>query len=127
MEEKTTSNISSMIESILNDVNALIRGHIELAKAEIQESLKNALQSSALFIIAILFGHFALVMLLISAGFGLVSAGLSAWAAFFILACAILILGGLALWLAVRRLKKVRGPVKTLNSLSETTQSFRLD
>ena len=127
MEEKPTSNISSMIESILNDVNALIRGHIELAKAEIQESVKNALQSSALFIIAILFGHFALVMLLISAGFGLVSAGLSAWAAFLILACAILILGGLALWLAIRRLKKVRGPVKTLNSISETTQSFRLD
>ena len=125
MDNKSSQNLSSMIESILNDVNALIRGHIELAKAEIQDSVKNALQSSALFIIAIGFGHFACIMLLISAGYGLVAAGLSPWAAFLILALVILVLGGLAMGVAIRRMKKVRGPVKTLDSITETAQTLK--
>lgn len=125
MDQKPEQNLGSMIESILNDVNSLIRGHIELAKAEIQASVKNAMQSSALFIIAVGFGHFALIMLLISAGYGLVALGLSPWLAFLILAITILLLGGLAMWLAIKRIKKVRGPVKTFDSISATAQTLR--
>ena len=125
MDQKPQQNLGSMIESILTDMSSLIRGHIELAKTEIQDSIKNALQSSALFIIAFGFGHFAVILLLISAGYGLVSLGLPAWAAFLVVAITVLVLGVLTLWLAIRRLKRVRGPQQTLTSLNETTQTFK--
>ena len=126
MTEKPQSSIAEMIDSITSEFSALVRGHIDLAKAEITESVRNGLKSSALFLIAFTFGFFAIIMLLISAGYGLVAAGLPAWLAFLMLALAIVLLAALSLATAIARMKKVRGPVKTFASLTETSKSIRI-
>lgn len=126
MDSESSSTLGSMIESIISDFSKLIRGHIALAKAELQVSAVNALRSVALFIIAIIFGHFALVLLLISAGYGLVAAGLAPWFAFLVIALVVILLGSIAMIIAIRFFKKVRPPVRTMNALSETADTIQL-
>lgn len=125
MSEQEKTSLSEMIESITSDFTSLIRGHIDLAKAELLESFRSALQSSALFLVTFGLANFAATLLLVSAGFGLVAAGLPAWAAFLILGLVVLIAAGYCLWLAGRRFKSIRGPVKTMAALNATTESIK--
>jgi Flp pilus assembly protein TadB len=125
MSEQEKFSLGEMIESITSDFTALIRGHIDLAKAELLESFRSALQSSALFLITFGLANFAVTLLLVSAGFGLVAVGLAAWAAFLILGFAVLLIAVLCLWLAGRRFKKIRGPVKTIASINATTETIK--
>ena len=119
------TSLGSIIESIVNEFTTLVRGHIELAKSELTESFRNGLQSSAFFLVTFGLANFAVTLLLVAAGFGLVAAGLSAWAAFLILGGVVALLALWSLWFAVRRFKQVRGPVKTIASLSATTENIR--
>ena len=125
MGEQEKSSLSGMFESITSDFTSLIRGHIDLAKAELFESFRNALQSSALFLVTFGLANFAVTLLLVSAGFGLVAVGLPAWAAFLILGLIVLVGAGFCLWLAVRRFKKIRGPVKTIASINATGETLK--
>lgn len=125
MSENEKTSLVGIIESIVNEFTTLVRGHIELAKSELTESFRNGLQSSAFFLITFGLANFAVTLLLVAAGFGLVAAGLSPWLAFLILGLVISLLALASLWFAVRRFKQVRGPVKTIASLSATTETIR--
>lgn len=125
MSEQEKSSLGEMIESITSNFTSLIRGHIDLAKAELLESFRSALQSSALFLVTFGLANFAVTLLLVSAGFGLVAAGLPAWAAFLILGLIVFIGAALCLWLAGRRFKQIRGPVKTIASINATTETIK--
>lgn len=125
MSENEKTSLAGIIESIVNEFTTLVRGHIELAKSELTESFRNGLQSSAFFLITFGLANFAVTLLLVAAGFGLVAAGLSPWLAFLILGLVISLLALASLWFAVRRFKQVRGPVKTIASLSATTETIR--
>lgn len=125
MSENEKTSLVGIIESIVNEFTTLVRGHIELAKSELTESFRNGLQSSAFFLITFGLANFAVTLLLVAAGFGLVAAGLSPWLAFLILGLVISVLALASLWFAVRRFKQVRGPVKTIASLSATTETIR--
>lgn len=125
MSENEKTSLAGIIESIVNEFTTLVRGHIELAKSELTESFRNGLQSSAFFLITFGLANFAVTLLLVAAGFGLVAAGLSPWLAFLILGLVISVLALASLWFAVRRFKQVRGPVKTIASLSATTETIR--
>ncbi|NBY14900.1 MAG: phage holin family protein [Actinobacteria bacterium] len=125
MSDNNKASLGEMIESIVSDFTTLIRGHIELAKSEVLESFRNGLQSSAFFLITFGLANFAVTLLLVAAGFGLVAAGLPAWAAFLILGLVILLLAVASLWFAIRRFKQIRGPVKTIASLNATTETIR--
>lgn len=125
MSAQDKSSLGEMIESITSDFTSLIRGHIDLAKAELLESFRNALQSSALFLVTFGLANFAATLLLVSAGFGLVAAGLAPWAAFLILGLVVLLGAGFCLWLAGRRFKQIRGPVRTIASINATTETIK--
>ena len=125
MSDQEKSSLGEMIESITTDFTSLIRGHIDLAKAELLESFRNGLQSSALFLVTFGLANFAATLLLVAAGFGLVAAGLPAWAAFLILGFVVFALAGICLWLAAKRFKQIRGPVKTIASISATTETIK--
>jgi len=125
MSEQEKSSLGEMIESITSNFTSLIRGHIDLAKAELLESFRSALQSSALFLVTFGLANFAVTLLLVSAGFGLVAAGLPAWAAFLILGLIVFIGAAFCLWLAGRRFKQIRGPVKTIASINATTETIK--
>jgi len=125
MSDKSNSSISAMINSMLEDVVALLRGHIELAKAEIKESVSSFLKSSVLLLVAIFIGHLALISLLVTAGFGLVAAGLAPWAAFLVISLVLLGLTGLIIWAGIRKLKSLSKSHRTVDAFNETAETLR--
>ena len=54
-------NLTGLINSITENVTNLVRGHIELAKAEAIAALKNAMKSSVLFLIALAMVNLAMI------------------------------------------------------------------
>jgi uncharacterized membrane protein YqjE len=125
MSDKSGPSISAMINSALEDMVALLRGHIELARAEIKESVSSFLKSSALLLVAVSVGHLALIFLLVTAGFGLVAAGLAPWLAFLIVSVVLLVLTGALVWAGVRKLKGLSNSHRTLDAFNETAESLR--
>ena len=125
MSDKSSSSISEMINSMLEDVAALLRGHLELAKAEFKESVSNFLKSSFLLLVAVFTGHLALTFLLVAAGFGLVATGLDPWAAFLIVALTLLVCTGFFIWSGVRKLKSLSSSHRTVDAFSQTAETLR--
>jgi uncharacterized membrane protein YqjE len=59
-------SLIGVVTTIIESVIFLVRGHIELAKAELTEAFKNVVKSSVLFLIAIVLINLSVVFLLIS-------------------------------------------------------------
>lgn len=125
MSEKSGPNLTSMINALTEDISALVRGHIELAKREIQESVVNLAKSSAYFMVAISMAHLASIFLLVTLGFGLVAAGLPEWAAFFIVSV-LLVAGTIGFLVAgKKRLQRLKSATRTIDAFSETADTLR--
>jgi len=125
MSDKSGSSISEMINSMLEDVAALLRGHLELAKAELKEGVSKFLKSSVLLLVAVFIGHLALIFLLVAAGFGLVAAGLEPWAAFLTVALGLLVCTGFIIWSGVRKLKSLSSSHRTVDAFTQTAETLR--
>jgi len=124
MTENQDKNLASMISSIMDDVTALIRGHIELAKLEIQESVKNVVKSSVMFLVAIGFMSLATVFALISISYGIAAAGWPVWAGFLIVAAALLVMAIVLMFLGRNRIQKAKTN-RTVSSIVATAETLR--
>lgn len=112
--------LGALIADAIADVQSIIRNQIELAAAEVAQSLKRALKSSVSFIFAILLLVVSVFLLVIAFGFGLVALGVPAWLAFLILAGSFVLLAGFLLLIAGRNAAKITGPKLALRSFERT-------
>ncbi len=124
--ETPERTLGQLVADATNDISSIIRSEIALAKAELSADAKRAGIGAGMFAIAGLFAFLALILLLISAAYGLVAAGLAPWLAFLIVA-GILLLTGLILALAGKRsLGHVQGkPERAIKSTQETIAAVR--
>ncbi len=114
------ASIGTLVSAATRDVSALVRSEIELAKIELKADAKAGARGAALFVIAAVFGFFVLVMLLIAFAEGLVAAGLWRWVAYLVVAFVLMILAGIAAAIALRSLKKVKAPERTIETTKDT-------
>jgi succinate dehydrogenase hydrophobic anchor subunit len=71
-----------LLTDALHHLTQILRGEVALAKAEVEEKLRNAVSGLVLLILAFATGLVALTLLAAAAAFGLVAQGLAAgWAA----------------------------------------------
>jgi hypothetical protein len=115
-------SLGQLVASATQDLGALVRGEIQLAKAELQSSAIAAVKGSALFIVAALLVGMAFFMLCFAAAYGLVAAGLPEWLAFLIVAVVFLLVAALIAWLGLRSLKKIGPPTLTIESVHEAKE-----
>ncbi|GAB3400175.1 phage holin family protein [Flindersiella endophytica] len=115
-------SLGQLVASATQDLGALVRGEIQLAKAELQSSAIAAVKGSALFIVAALLVGMAFFMLCFAAAYGLVAAGLPEWLAFLIVAVVFLLVAALIAWLGLRSLKKIGPPTLTIESVQEAKE-----
>ena len=125
MTEKREKSFPAMVASLIEDMIALVRGHIELAKTEIRDAVTSVLTSTVYFIVALMVGWFALLFLLVAGALGINAAGLPLWASFLIMTVVMGILIGILVWRGVRRLKKMRSSRLSFESLNKTAEMFR--
>lgn len=114
------SSLSSLVNSAIVDGQALVKQQIELTKAELSASAKQAAASSGMFIGAAVFGFLAFVFLLVAAAYGLVKAGLDEWAAFLIVALVLILVAAILGLLGRSRAKKIGPPERAIHELELT-------
>ena len=111
--------VGTLVQSAMADMSTLVRGEIELAKAEIGRSAKKAGISVGLFGAAGVLAAFAGIYLFVTIAEALTALGLPRWISYGIVTLFLLIVAGIAALIGRRMLKKVEKPERTLETLSD--------
>jgi len=117
--------VGDLIKGITDDVKSLVRGEIELAKAELVPSAKNAGVGAGMFGGAGYFGVNGLLLLYIAAALGLAALGVPAWLAFVIVGVVLLVIAGILALIGLRLVKKVKGPEATVAQANQTVTEVK--
>lgn len=112
--------LSKLIESLQADVTGLVHDHIELAKAELRETAKNATIGAGLNILALGVAWVGIIFLFIAGAYGINAAGLDLWLSFLIMAVGMFIFAGICVALGALKFKKAAKPKRTIQSLNAT-------
>ena len=119
-------NLTGLINSITENVTTLVRGHIELAKAEVIAAIKNALKSSVLFLIAIAMVNLGMIFLFIGLAFWVSQAfGLASSTGFFITAGVLILVALVFVGIALAKVKSIFESRKTIDSINATSQTLQ--
>jgi uncharacterized membrane protein YqjE len=118
-------SIGSLISGLLQDIRLLVTQEIDLAKRELSEKV-SAISRSAVSIVlgAVLAigGLFVLMAALVL----ILDLFMPAWVAAFVLALALLAVGGLVLFLGIQKLKKMKYvPERTVKTVEEGVQRVK--
>jgi hypothetical protein len=124
MDSNSDTSVSTLVNSAITDAQNLVRQQIELAKAEVAQSAKQAAGASGLFVGAAVLGFLAFVFALVAGAYGIVAAGLPVWAGF-------LIVGGILLLIALilglvgkSRTKHITPPQRAIAGVERTKASL---
>jgi apolipoprotein N-acyltransferase len=121
-EERT---LGQLVAQASDDLSGIIRAELALAKAELREDVKYAAMGGGLFGAAGYLGVLATVTLVITIAYGLVAAGLKAWAAFLIVTVALLLIAALLALVGRSRIRKVTPPERTIRSTKEAIAAVK--
>lgn len=112
--------LGQLVVQAQRELTSVLRGEVELAKAELKDSAAAAGTGAGLFGAAGFLGVVAFILLSIAAAYGLVAAGLHPAVAFLVVAAVYLLLAGILALVGRSRLRKVSPPERTKASLAQT-------
>lgn len=118
--------IGALVNSALQDLSALVRDEIALAKAETMGDIKKGVISVVMFLVAAVFAVFGLIYLLHTAAWGLVAAGLSPWLGYLIVALVLFVLAVIVALTGLSKIKKVDPkPERTIATTKDTIDTLK--
>ncbi len=112
--------VGQLVVQAQREFAAVVRGEVELAKAELKDSAAAAGRGAGMFGAAGFLGVVAFILLSISAAYGLVAAGLHPALAFLVVAGVYLLVALVLVLVGRSQLRKVSPPERTKASLAET-------
>ena len=118
-------SVGSLVQSAMADVSTLVRGEIELAKAELGKSAKKAGIGAGAF------GAAGVVLAFSGFFFGIALAefltwlGLTRWISYLIVWFLLVLLAGVAALVGRRYIKRIEKPERTLETLRELPEVAR--
>jgi hypothetical protein len=118
------ASVAALVNSALADSQSLVKQQIELAKSEIAHSAKRAASTSGLMIGAGVLALHAFLFLLFASAFGLVAAGLPAWAGFLIVAGVLSVGTGVLISVGVSQAKQIGPPKRAISAAHETRSAL---
>ncbi|HYN57824.1 MAG TPA: phage holin family protein [Motilibacterales bacterium] len=124
MDSNSGSSVSTLVNSAITDAQSLVRQQIELAKAEVTQSAKQAAGASGLLIGAAILGFLAFVFALIAGAYGFVAAGLPVWAGFLIVGGILLLIAIILGLLGKSRTKQITPPQRAISQAEKTKASL---
>jgi hypothetical protein len=119
------ASIGRLVAGIQQDLTILVRGEIDLAKAELRQSVAQGGVGGGLIGAAAFLVLLAVVLGSIALAYGLVAFGLHPGWAFLIVAGFYLLLAGALALLGRNRLGRVRGPERAQKVAARVRQAFR--
>ncbi len=117
-------SIGNLVRDASAQLSTLVRAEVELAKAEVVSEVRKGLKGSVYFIIALTILLFSLFFLFLALG-EVIDIWLPRSAAFGIVFAVMLLGAGLFALLGYRRVRSIRKPERTINSLQEAVQLTR--
>ena len=113
MPDQQTSELAKAVQEITEKAQLLVHEEIELAKAEMTEKVTKLVKGAIFGVVAGVFAVFALIYLLHALSWGIwevIGGESNFWLGFLITGTLILILGGIAGFIAMRLIKKGSPP-----------------
>lgn len=120
-------SIGDLVNQAIRDVTQLVKCELALAKLELRDDAKRLGLAAGLCAIATLAGFLILVMLCWAFAYGLITLGVWPWAAFLIVAGALLLLALLALLIVVIKVRGISGLGKTRQTVQEDLALLQRD
>jgi ABC-type multidrug transport system permease subunit len=111
--------IGKLVVDAFDDFGILLRNIIELAKSELKVSFSTGGLAIALFILAGFLGLLSIIMVSFAAAFFIAMAGLDIAWGFLIVFGAYIALAALLGLLGYRKIRKVKGPTRTIAQAQE--------
>jgi uncharacterized membrane protein YqjE len=121
------ASIGALVAGIQQDITTLVRGEVELAKAELRESAARAGAGAGMFAAAAFLVLLAVVLISIALGYGLVALGLHPAWAFLIVAAFYLLVAAVLGLLGRSRLQRIKGPERAQRAATRVGQVLRHD
>ncbi len=120
-------SLGDLVALAAKDVSQLVRYEIELAKTELKGDVRRVGMAGALAGVAAFVGCLVLVLLCIAFAYGLVALGIWTWAAFLIVAGTCVLLAGVAVGIALLKVRHLSGLRKTRKTVTEGLGMLRHD
>jgi fatty acid desaturase len=125
-DEALERTLGQLVADATHDISSIMRSEVALAKAEIRADAKKAGAGAGMFATAGVLAFLALILLLISAAFGLVAAGLPPWAAFLIVAGVLLVIGVILVLVGKHNFDNLKGkPERAIKNVQDTIAAVR--
>lgn len=118
-------SLGDLVALAAKDVSQLIRYEIDLAKAELREDARRVGVAAGLGGFSFFFGCLVLVFLGFAYAFGLIAAGVWAWAAFLIVAGTCVVFAAAAVGIAYLRVRKLSGLRLTKKTVTQDLDMLR--
>ena len=112
-------SLGDLVSLAAQDVSQLIRYEIDLAKTELKDDAQRVGMAAAAIALAGFVACLVLVLLSFAFAYGLIARGIWAWAAFLIVSGIYILLAGVALLIAIMRVRRMTGLSKTRKTVSE--------
>ena len=112
-------SLGDLVALAAKDVSQLIRYEIDLAKTELRGDARRVGMAVAATGLAAFVACLVLVLLSFALAYGLIARGIWAWAAFLIVSGLYILLAGVALGIALVRVRRLSGLSKTRKTVTE--------
>ncbi len=113
--------VGGLVRDVTTQLSNLVRAEVELAKAEVTAEVRKGVTGSVFFVVAAVIALFSLFFLFFTFA-ELLSLWLQRWAAFAIVFGVMLLGAALFGLLGYRKVRKIRKPERTIESLRESAQ-----
>jgi uncharacterized membrane protein YqjE len=112
--------VGQLVSDASTHLSNLVHSEIELAKLELRSTAKNAGTGAGLFAAAAVVLIFSLTFGFIALAEGIAALGLDRWLAFLIVFALQLVVVGLAVYIGLKKVKRVKAPARTITTTRET-------
>ena len=117
-------SIGNLVRDATTPLSTLVRAEVELAKSEVAGEIKKALKGSVWFILALVVLAYSSFFFFFFAA-ELLAEWLPRWAAFLTVFGAMLVTAVFAAFLGYRKVKAIRAPNRTIESMKDTAAVLR--
>ena len=117
-------SVGELVREVTTHLSTLVRAEVELAKSEVTAEVKKGVTGSVFFAVAAVIGLFSLFFLFFTLA-ELLALVLLRWAAFAIVFGLMLLGAALFGFLGYRKVRKIRKPERTIESLRESAQMLQ--
>lgn len=118
-------SIGQLVSDVSTDLTQIVRGEVELAKAEIKADLQHAGKGAGMFAGAGVFAAYGFGLLLLGLA-GVIAIWLSWWAGLLIVAAVLFIVAAVLALIGKKAMSKVKGkPEKTIGNAQQTVEVLK--